>query len=60
MEFITALPTPISRALKNSNQAQFQATVTETTWNMQRRRKQTHNTKKLFWINNVTGQAFNK
>ncbi|MDE1259154.1 hypothetical protein, partial [Vibrio aestuarianus] len=32
----------------------FKAFVTETTWNTQRRRKRTDNTKKTFWRNNAT------
>ncbi|HII4318811.1 TPA: hypothetical protein ACY4QE_004920, partial [Vibrio parahaemolyticus] len=34
--------------------------VNETTWNKQRRRKRTHNTKKSFWKTNLTMRTFNK
>ncbi|EOD5286167.1 hypothetical protein ACJXDL_004485, partial [Vibrio parahaemolyticus] len=34
--------------------------VTETTWNMQRRRKQAGNTKKTFWKGNITKLTFNE
>ena len=34
--------------------------LNETTWNKQRRRKRTHNTKKHFWKTNLTMQTFNK
>ncbi|HFQ5080372.1 TPA: hypothetical protein ACGUUY_004442, partial [Vibrio vulnificus] len=34
--------------------------VNETTWNKQRRRKRTHNTKKRFWKTNLTMRTFNK
>ncbi|TOF29197.1 hypothetical protein CGJ24_24370, partial [Vibrio parahaemolyticus] len=36
------------------------APVTETTWNLQRRRKRTLNTKQTFWNDNAAEQAFNK
>ncbi|TXM29751.1 hypothetical protein FVP00_24405 [Vibrio parahaemolyticus] len=34
--------------------------LNETTWNKQRRRKRTHNTKKRFWKTNLTMRTFNK
>ncbi|OWL79611.1 hypothetical protein AKG79_21945 [Vibrio parahaemolyticus] len=34
--------------------------LNETTWNKQRRRKRTDNTKKRFWKTNLTVQTFNK
>ncbi|MCR9862776.1 hypothetical protein, partial [Vibrio parahaemolyticus] len=34
--------------------------LNETTWNKQRRRKRTHNTKKSFWKTNLTMRTFNK
>ncbi|HFN0192433.1 TPA: hypothetical protein ACHB98_004518, partial [Vibrio parahaemolyticus] len=34
--------------------------LNETTWNKQRRRKRTHNTKKCFWKTNLTMRTFNK
>ncbi len=34
--------------------------VNETTWNNQRRRKRTDNTKKRFWKTNLTVRTFNK
>ncbi|WP_219589853.1 hypothetical protein, partial [Vibrio parahaemolyticus] len=38
----------------------FKASVTETTWNLQRRRKRTLNTKQTFWNDNTAEQTFNK
>ncbi|EEY36958.1 hypothetical protein VII_000703 [Vibrio mimicus MB451] len=37
----------------------FKATVTETTWNFQRRRKQALNTKQTFWKDNASELTFN-
>ncbi|EGQ9274389.1 hypothetical protein FWP36_05710 [Vibrio parahaemolyticus] len=34
--------------------------LNETTWNKQRRRKRTYNTKKRFWKTNLTMRTFNK
>ncbi|TNZ79170.1 hypothetical protein CGK40_26315, partial [Vibrio parahaemolyticus] len=34
--------------------------LNETTWNKQRRRKRTDNTKKRFWKTNLTVRTFNK
>ncbi|EXJ26049.1 hypothetical protein D050_4699 [Vibrio parahaemolyticus VPCR-2009] len=34
--------------------------VTETTWNLQRRRKRALNTQQTFWNDNATEQTFNK
>ncbi|TOO39676.1 hypothetical protein CGH38_22445 [Vibrio parahaemolyticus] len=34
--------------------------LNETTWNKQRRRKRTYNTKKCFWKTNLTMRTFNK
>ncbi len=34
--------------------------LNETTWNKQRRRKRTNNTKKRFWKTNLTIRTFNK
>ncbi|EVT76841.1 hypothetical protein D018_5122B, partial [Vibrio parahaemolyticus VP2007-007] len=36
----------------------FKAPVTETTWNIQRRKKRANNTKKLLWTDNVTQPTF--
>ncbi len=56
---ITALPTLALRVLKTQIRRSFQATVTETTWNMKRCRKRANNTKKRIWTNNVTELTFN-
>ncbi|WP_219583729.1 hypothetical protein, partial [Vibrio parahaemolyticus] len=34
--------------------------LNETTWNKQRGRKRTHNTKKRFWKTNLAMRTFNK
>ncbi|EQM38678.1 hypothetical protein D042_1370 [Vibrio parahaemolyticus NIHCB0757] len=34
--------------------------LNETTWNNQRRKKRTHNTKKPVWKTNLTMRTFNK
>ncbi|HGS4851692.1 TPA: hypothetical protein ACMDP6_004525, partial [Vibrio parahaemolyticus] len=38
----------------------LQQLTTETTWNYQRRRKRTSNTKKHFWKDNFTMRTFHK
>ncbi|MDF4602360.1 hypothetical protein P3509_22800, partial [Vibrio parahaemolyticus] len=60
LEFITALPTLALRMLENQIRRSFKAFVAETTWNTQRCRKRTDNTKKTFWRNNATKLTFNK